>query len=418
MMGLYWQPRTVTRIQRTVIAALAIVILLAVERFPREERQPYFEVKMRAAQKAEEAFNVVRDVARAKRLIDKPELDPTASGLIGRVISPITSGSGSLISKQTTVNPNFAAVAVQWLKEAGVKPGDLVAVGVSGSFPAVNTAIYAAIHEVGARPLIVTSTAASQFGANNPTLTWLDMETVLREQGVFPFKSLAASRGGVGDDAIGLSERGRRLLDKAIERNSVPRIGAVEEQDEATQRAQMLQEAVGAAESEPSDQADTDLRTASTQRVDESGVARRMRVYREAAGDRNIKAFINVGGGTVSVGTKVGKKTFRVGVNRKHPKALGDIPSVMGEFVKAGVPAIHFTQMVSIAQEFGLPIAPVTPSPVGEGGVFQRRAPNRWLAGLGFLAILIALMFAGRPPWVARIVGTSVSSPPKPPEQD
>ncbi len=410
MRGLYWQPRTVTRIQRSVIALFAIVILIGVERFPREERQPYFEIKMRAAQKAEEAMNVIRDVAVQKRLMMKPELDPANSGMIGPVISPITSGSGSLISKQTTMNPNFAAVAVQWLKEADVKPGDLVAVGVSGSFPAVNVAVYSAIREIGAKALIVSSVAASQFGANNPSLTWIDMEAALREQKVLPYKSIAASRGGVGDDAIGLSSKGRKLLDRAIERNELRQIGVPDEQDEASQRAQLLQDATGElADDESTDEEAVDPRIKKKKRVDESGVAQRMRIYREKAGERNIKAFVNVGGGTVSVGTKVGKKTFRVGVNRKYPKALGDIPSVMGEFVKAGVPAIHFTHMVSIAREFGLPLAPMEQPPIGEGGVFQRRAPNRWLAGLGFLAILLALLLAGRPPWVARMAGAGAT---------
>lgn len=411
MRGLYWQPRTVTRIQRSVIALFAIVVLIGVERFPRETRQPYFELKMRAAQKAEEAMNVIRDVAVQKRLVMKPELDPASSGMIGPVISPITSGSGSLISKQTTVNPNFAAVAVHWLKEADVKPGDLVAVGVSGSFPAVNVAVYAAIREIGAKAVIVSSVAASQFGANNPSLTWLDMEAALREQGVLPYKSTAASRGGVGDDAIGLSAKGRKLLDRAIERNEIRQIGVPNEQDEVSQRAQLLQDATGLAEAELGDDDEViDPRVKKKKHVDESGVAQRMRIYREKAGERNIKAFVNVGGGTVSVGTKVGKKTFRVGINRKFPKALGDIPSVMGEFVKAGVPAIHFTRMVSIAQEFGLPIAPISPPQLGEGDVFQRRAPNRWLAGLGFLAILLALLLAGRPPWVARMAGAGAPS--------
>lgn len=411
MRSLYWQPKSVTRVQRTVIAVFAIIGLIAVERFPTEERQPYYEVKMRAAEKAQEAMGIVRDVAVKKRLLTKPELDPTRSGLIGPVISPITSGSGSLISKQTTVNPNLAAVAVEWLKKCDVKPGDLVAVGISGSFPSVNLAVYSAIYEIGAQPLIVTSVAASQFGANNPGLTWLDIETALREEEVFPYKSLAASRGGVGDDAIGISERGQRLLDRAIERNGIPRIGASVEKDEASQRAQLLQETVGTPEGEPVGEGIDESVVETRKRVDESGVARRMRVYRQAAGDRNIKAFVNVGGGTVAVGTRVGKKTFRAGINRRQPKALGDIPSVMGKFIEADVPAIHFTGLVAIAQDFGLPIAPVTPPEVGEGGVFQRREPNRLLAGLGFLAILIALLIAGRPPWVTRLAGTYL--PPK-----
>ena len=100
------------------------------------------------------------------------------------------------------MNPNFAAVVVEWLKELGVKSGDVVAVGASGSFPAMNIAVYAALHELGIEPIIISSTAASQWGANEPSFTWLDMEAVLRKSDVFPYKSVAASLGGVGDDEL------------------------------------------------------------------------------------------------------------------------------------------------------------------------------------------------------------------------
>ena len=211
MRGMYWKPQGASQVQRALVAALAIVGLIAVERFPSEERQPYYGEKLAAARTAKEAFDVIRDTAEAKGIRIRPETDPAASGLIGEVLSPITSGSGSLVSKQTTVNPNFAAVVVEWLKDLGIQSGDLVAVGASGSFPAMNIAVYSALHQLGADPIIITSAAASQYGANVPNFTWLDMEATLRREGVFPYKSVAASRGGVGDEAIGLTKRGRRM---------------------------------------------------------------------------------------------------------------------------------------------------------------------------------------------------------------
>ena len=86
----------------------------------------------------------------------------------------------------------------------------------------MNVAVYSAIHELGIEPIIISSTAASQYGANDPNFTWLDMEAALRRSQVFPYKSVAASLGGVGDDAIGLTKRGRIMLERAIERNKIP----------------------------------------------------------------------------------------------------------------------------------------------------------------------------------------------------
>ncbi len=228
MRGMYWKPEGASQVQRALVAALAITGLVAVERFPSEEQQPYYAEKTLAARTAKEAMDVIRDASEKRGLPYLAKTDPSGSRLIGKVLSPITSGSGSLVSKQTTVNPNFAAVVVQWLKDLGIKSGDVVAVGLSGSFPAMNIAVYSAMHQLGVEPIIISSTAASQWGANNPGFTWLDMESLLRKHEVFPYKSVAASLGGVGDEAIGLTGRGHKLLIRAIERNEIPGIGAVQ----------------------------------------------------------------------------------------------------------------------------------------------------------------------------------------------
>ena len=135
MRGMYWKPEGASQVQRALVAALAVVGLVAVEVFPTEEQQPHYGEKKLAAIQAQEAFAVIADASERKGLRVEPKFDPAGSRLIGDPLSPITSGSGSLVSKQTTVNPNFAAVVVEWLKDLKIKSGDVVAVGVSGSFP-------------------------------------------------------------------------------------------------------------------------------------------------------------------------------------------------------------------------------------------------------------------------------------------
>ncbi|MBW1905957.1 MAG: poly-gamma-glutamate system protein, partial [Deltaproteobacteria bacterium] len=176
---MYWKPEGASQVQRALVAALAVVGLVAVEVFPTEEQQPHYAEKMLAARTAKDALDVLHDASErrglhlrpktdpsASRMIGEvlspitsgsgslPKTDPSASRMIGEVLSPITSGSGSLVSKQTSVNPNFAAVLVQWLKELRIKSGDVVAVGVSGSFPSMNIAVYSALHELGIEPII------------------------------------------------------------------------------------------------------------------------------------------------------------------------------------------------------------------------------------------------------------------------
>jgi poly-gamma-glutamate system protein len=112
MRGMYWKPEGASQVQRAIVAALAIVGLIAVEVFPSEEQQPHYGEKMAAARKAQEALEVIHETSERKGLGLRLKTDPAGSRLIGEVLSPITSGSGSLVSKQTSVNPNFAAVVV------------------------------------------------------------------------------------------------------------------------------------------------------------------------------------------------------------------------------------------------------------------------------------------------------------------
>lgn len=402
MRGMYWKPEGASQVQRALVAALALVGLVAVEVFPSEEQQPHYAEKMLAARKAQDALDIIRDASERKGLQLRANTDPAGSRLIGEVLSPITSGSGSLVSKQTSVNPNFAAVVVQWLKDLRIKSGDVVAVGLSGSFPAMNIAIYAALHELGVEPIIISSTAASQWGANDPNFTWLDMEAVLRKNEVFPYKSVAASLGGVGDDGIGLTKRGIRMLERAIERNEIPYLADIEPTQKADDGGEDAEQPVNLG------------------LVDEDRVRERMRVYYEMAGDRAIKAYVNVGGGTVSVGTKVGKRKFMPGVNERPPKGIEDMPpSVLGSFLETGVPGIHLTQIIDLAEEYGLEIAPrVTPDP-GSGDIFQKRQPNRWLAGIVLALILLSLFVVARAPWGTRMLRTTIppeSIMPPPPQ--
>ena len=124
-------------------------------------------------------------------------LDTNDTGLIGVEYTDITTTLGSLAAKRTSTNPAFAAVVVDMLDRAGVRRGDAVAVSFSGSFPALNIAVLSAARALDLRPVIISSVGSSTYGANQPEMTWLDMERVLAEAGLFPYRSIAASLGGI-----------------------------------------------------------------------------------------------------------------------------------------------------------------------------------------------------------------------------
>ncbi len=353
MKALYWRPQRVSLRVLALLAFVSLATFLSVERFRARQRQPYYAEKNRAAQLTLRGMRTVKEHREKLGLGIDPETDPTESGLMGTLLSPITTNTGYPGAKQTSINPNFGAVVVHYLKRAGVREGEPVAVGLSASFPALNIAVYAAIETIGARPLVISSVGSSQWGANLPELTWLDMEKALFDAGVFGTQSLAVTYGGVDDRALGLSPRGKQMLTDAIQRSGRPLL-------------------------EPADLKD--------------GIERRMALYREHAGDAEIRAYVNVGGGTSSVGTRVGKQLFKPGLNKTPPR--GPLPdSVMTRFSQDGVPVIHLTQISRIAEENGLPEKPRALAPIGEGTVFVRDTYNRWLAG-GGLVLIVAMMFA------------------------
>lgn len=347
MKKLYWRPSGISRAELFLIALIALVCLTAVENLPRVRRQAHFAEKVAAAQLASSAMQAIKEEKLRRGITIDPEVDPLGSGMIGSPVTPVTSNTGHLPAKLTTTNPNFAAVVVAMLREAGVNPGDTVAVGVSGSFPALNVATYAALETLQLEPIVIASAASSEWGANDEDYLWLDMEQTLFQKELVRFRSVAASRGGIDDRGFGIGREGRALLDAAIERAQLVKI-----------EPQTLLEAIDA----------------------------RMNVYFEKARDKRIAAYINVGGGSASVGTHVGKKAFRSGVNTTLPRAATD--SVMTRFVQEGIPVVHLSGVSEIAQRYGLPEAFNLPQRVGVGGVYARVEYNPWFAGLGIVIVL------------------------------
>ncbi len=358
MKAVYWEPRKISQKALLLLCALALAGLATAELCKRNLLGlPNDSEKFAAAKLASEAMHTLRRERLRRNHHFDPQFDPAMSGMIGEYLTPTTSVTGHLESKQTSVNPNFAAAIVDMLQKAGVKKGDVVAVGCSGSFPTLNLCACCAIQTMGVKPIIVASTGASQFGANRPDWLWIDMEHLLNGKGLISFHSVAASLGGYEDQAVGMSEEGRELLRNGIERNHLPMI-----QDE-----------------EFTDSIDT-----------------RMKIYKEHAEGRPIKAYINIGGGTVSVGRSVGKKLYEPGLNLTATPEAMQIDSVMTRFAKEQTPLIHLVEIMHIAKAYHLPIAPVETPQAGAGWLFYDTSLHRWLAAAALLILGVAFAKVSR----------------------
>ena len=355
MKKVYWRPKVVSRTALLLICAISLIGLLMVESFRVVTEQPYQQEKQVAARLAQEAFETLYFERTDTGVEIDLSTDPTDSGLIGVPVSSVTSLSGVLESKQSTINPNFAAVAVQLLKDAGVEKGDVIAVGVSGSFPALNVALYAAIEALELEPIVISSAASSTWGANVPELLWIDMERALERDNVFSTRSVACSIGGTADRGLDFPEDGMEAIQEAIKRNK--------------------------------------LRLIKNKKFEEN-VEDRMELYDRLAEDKPIKAYVNIGGGMVSVGRTVGKRILKSGLNNKRPnkpKARG-LDGVIFRFIDRGVPAIHLVKVDELIEKYGLAELPQSMPRVGDAGVFERLDYNRWLAA-GVLALELILLF-------------------------
>jgi poly-gamma-glutamate system protein len=315
--------------------------------------QPHYNLKLQAAHTLEEALDSLRYYRlRSGWSLDEVN-DPNQSALIGVQYSLITTDQGNLQAKLTTINPNFAAVVLQLLLDAGVKSGDKVSVAFTGSFPALNLAVIIACETLGAEPIIITSIGSSTWGANEPDFTYLDIENLLFRQGVIRHTSLAASIGGGDDIGRSLSRAGRRLIETAASRNSVPLI---------------------------------------TGRSLPENIAQRREIYARYSEGKSYGAFINVGGGVAVLGSSESGALIPAGLNLEYVVRNYPARGLIHEYWEQGTPIIHLLDVDRIAQQYGLPKAPVPQPPVGSGLIFTTTRYNMVVATISTVILFGALL--------------------------
>ena len=268
------------------LALFSILVFYLAEGTRVHKQAPFWDLKIRASDRDQQAQEAIKRKITEMGIPIDYENDPNGTGLIGEQYTLITTDRGELRSKLLSTNPNFAAVIVAMFKECRLKRGDLIAVGLTGSFPAVNVAMYAACEEMGITPVVITSVGASNWGANHPDFTWLDMESTLFKDGIISTRSVAASLGGGTDNGRGLSVQGRELLLDAVKRNHVELI--------FSGNLENILESSGS------------LR---------SNIERRMEIYDKYSKGRKYEAYVNIGGGLASLGSSQNGRLIPSGGN-------------------------------------------------------------------------------------------------------
>jgi poly-gamma-glutamate system protein len=337
-----------------LVSLLALLGFIAVENGKMDVRQDWYNEKLEAAQLSQAAENCLKNYRLENGVFIDEINDPNHTALIGQEYSLITTDQGDLVSKLTATNPNFAALIVQLLKDAGIKDNDNVAVAFSGSFPGLNISVLAAIQTLKLKPVIITSEGASNFGANDPYFTWLDMENILYKSNIFHIRSVAASIGGGHDVGRGLSPEGRDLIVKAIERNGVEFIN---------------------------------------EKYLENSISRRMEIYQKFSHGQPIKAFINVGGGIASLGTTLNGQLIPSGLTEHLPTNNFPLRGVIIQMGQQGIPIIHILNVDQLVAKYGLPVNPVPLPDPGEGGIFIQKKYNVITTAVATLILVVVIVF-------------------------
>jgi poly-gamma-glutamate system protein len=345
--------RAKSNIVLSVLAILSLLAFIAVENSKVDVKQDWYTEKLQAARLAKKAADTIKEYRMKKGVFIDLVNDPNGTALIGQEYTQITTDRGYIEAKLSSTNPNFAAIIVQLLKEAGIEKGDHVAVAMTGSFPGLNIATLAALETLEVHPIIITSVGSSNWGANDPYFTWLDMETVLNETGVFHSKSIAASTGGGGDIGRGLSPLGRELIAEAIKRNKVPFIH---------------------------------------EKHLEKSIAMRMDIYKKLSHNETVKTFINIGGGIASLGNTINGKIIPSGLTMFLPAGNFPVRGVMIRMGQNKIPIIHLLNINQLLTKYGLPKNPVPLPEPGIGEIFIHKRYNVTVTAIATTILVITII--------------------------
>jgi poly-gamma-glutamate system protein len=354
-----YRPTLRTNWSLITLALLSLVLFYIAQNSHRTIKAAYYDQKIQAADEMQSMMTLIKTAYDEKGLNYNILDDPNKTGLIGKAVTSITTSRGILLDKQTAINPNLAAVYVELLKKAGVKKDNYVAVGITGSTPANNLALYAALKVVEAKPVVITANSSAMFGANRETFTWLDMESYLVEKGAVNFKSSYASLGGNEDLGKGLTDLGLANLENSITRNGVKLI-----------KGNSLK----------------------------ANINLRKEAYQESLPDgEKYKAFVNIGSGLANVGSAINARLVKNGINRKLAEKQFSNPGIMFDFAKKGIPVIHTFRIIPLAQEYDLPVAvnksekPIEIQKPGVGKIFSSNVQSTLVIAICFIVLLLAI---------------------------
>jgi poly-gamma-glutamate system protein len=211
-------------------------------------------------------------------------------------------------------------------------------------------------------PLMISSLGASQWGANHPDFHWLKMWRCLEAQNVFSVPPLAISIGGERDAGEDMDEEGRTYLLDEIKESG---FSLLSEQDLA------------------------------------HNVQLRMDLYRQGAGGKDIKAFVNVGGSWANMGVDSSVLRVKPGLNKLTELPSLETRGMIYAMAAENIPVIHLLYVRGLAQKYGLPWNPSPLPQPGEGQLYEflkeKQSSFILIGALYLILAILVIIFWKRP---------------------
>ena len=271
------------------------------------------EMTDRAEATVRKAFQVLWDFKVEFDMADTVR-DPGRTGVIGQEYSVVTTTLGYENAKELSTKPGWAAWLVKDLAGHSIWEGADVAVCMSGSFPALNIAVFAALQELKADVKCISSVGASSYGANEPGFSWPEMERLLYEEGVLKIRSSTVTLGGTGDRGAEWEEYGMQIAMNSVKRSLLPLI-----------KPNNLRDAIN----------------------------KRMRFYGNSG---DYFCYINVGGSQASLGSGPKMRFDRGGWFLKPLPLKGDPQGVMDRFLEDGIPCLNLLFLERLDRTEGITV--------------------------------------------------------------
>ncbi len=332
---------------------IVFVVLLAGTKmaeslFRKQYPLPYSEAMMESAELTKKMFKVIGQFKSDRNIGSDAMSNVPFSFMIGDEWSEITTTLGSLNAKEISTNPDFSALIVRLLHEAHISKGDKVGVILSGSFPSLAISALAALQTMEVESIVMSSLGASTYGANQPDATWIDMESILKRQGLH-FNTVLVSIGAGDDSGAGLSDEGLALIKNAAYRNKI----------ELYIPPTLLE-----------------------------SIDKRVEIFKKA----NISLLINIGGNETALGNCPHALSIPNGLHSSLSVCTDENRGLIARMNESGIPFINILDIKDLASRYGIDVSPGI-NYTEATGLYNTTTTNKPVLGIILVITLIPIYF-------------------------